>query len=188
VTGLDAFLAGVEQKAFRMARYAIWDDELALDIVQDSMLKLVEKYAGRPAKEWPALFFTILNNRIRDMRRWRMVRSGANKLISLFQPRSGSGGEQEYDLLESGQAEDWDNDRQGPERQLSSARLRESIDQAVGELSERQRQVFLLREWQGLDVQETAQVLGCSEGSVKQHHFRAMRALRSKLAEVWQHE
>jgi len=183
---LDRFLADNEQKAFRSARYALWDDELALDVVQDAMMKLVEKYAGRPASEWPALFYTIVNNRIRDAQRRRMVRDKAGKVVSLFRVRQEDGSE--ADLLETELAGQDPTGDAEPERALRDKQLRSAIDQAVAGLSWRQRQVFLLREEQGLDVRQTAAVLGCSEGSVKQHHFRAMQALRRQLAEDWHNE
>ena len=183
LTELDGFLAGVEQKAYRIALYALRDRDTALDVVQDAMLKLAEKYSARPAAEWPALFFTILNNRITDVRRWRMLREAGGKLISLF--HNGPDNE-ENDLLEAGLGVD--KDTQEPEQFAYGKQLGRYIAQAVGRLSDRQRQVFLLRESQGYSVRDTAAVLGCSEGSVKQHHFRAMQALRAELAEVWDHD
>lgn len=182
---MNDFLAQVEHQAYRMAQYALWDHELALDVVQDSMLKLVQRYREKPPAEWPALFFTILNNRINDARRQRLVHKGINKIVSLFDRQKPEGNHDLPDPLETDIAGSRANQ---PEEELSARRTRQHIDKAVRQLPARQRQVFLLRESQGLGVQETAQVLGCSEGSVKQHHFRAMQALRVLLAEVWDHE
>lgn len=183
---LNQFLKGVEQRAYRSARYALWDSELALDIAQDAMLKLVEKYSSRPAAEWPALFYTILNNRIRDAQRRRMVRDKAGKIVSLFRTRPGELGE--IDRLET-ELGDYDVSRgAAPEQALRDKQIRTALDKAIATLSWRQRQVYLLRDIQGLNVKDTAQVLGCSEGSVKQHHFRAMQALRKHLAEDWHDE
>ena len=179
VTEIDRFLQGVEHKGYRIALYALRDRDTALDVVQDAMLKLYEKYSGRPAKEWPALFFTILNNRITDVRRWRMLRETAGKLVSFFHSRPD---DEEDDLLEAGLGVDRD------EREPEQVAYGSHIDRAVSSLSDRQRQVFLLRESQGFSVRDTAEILGCSEGSVKQHHFRAMQALRAELAEVWDHD
>jgi RNA polymerase sigma-70 factor (ECF subfamily) len=179
---LDTFLATAEHKAYLMARYALWDHELALDIVQDSMLKLVERYAQKPAAEWPLLFFTIVNNRINDARRRRRVR----RFVSLF---AGSAqGDEEASEMEMPIADDLPGERDDPVRAIAARRLGVAIEGAVGRLPERQRQVFLLREWQELSVKETAQVLGCTEGTVKQHHFRALQGLRALLAEVRDHE
>ncbi|HEC11655.1 MAG TPA: RNA polymerase sigma factor [Acidiferrobacteraceae bacterium] len=182
---LDQFLKKVEQRAYRSARYALWDDELALDVAQDAMLKLVEKYSTRPATQWPALFYTILNNRIRDVQRRRMVRDKAGKIVSLFRTRPGEAGE--VDRLET-ELGDYDVARgAAPEHALRDKQIRAALDKAIATLSWRQRQVYLLRDLQGLNVKDTAQVLGCSEGSVKQHHFRAMQALRSFSAYNWGH-
>jgi len=183
LTDLSGFFASVEQKAYRIAMYALRDDETALDVVQDAMLKLVEKYRDRPHPDWAPLFFTILNNRITDVRRWRMLREVGGKLVSLFKTRDD---DEDLDLLDSGVGTEIDS-RQ-PEQEALGSQIRNHLDQALSRLSERQRQVFLLREWQGFNVKETAKILGCSEGSVKQHHFRAMQALRSDLAEVWNNE
>ena len=181
---LDAFLAGVEYKAFRIALYALREEQSALDVVQDAMLKLTEKYSDRPHAEWPALFFTILNNRITDVRRWRKLREIGGKSISIFRNRDDG----EEDLLESGLGADRNPPQQQPDTAFFAKQLRNEIDKALGYLSDRQRNVFILREWQGLSVRDTATVLGCSEGSVKQHHFRAMRSLRKMLAGVWNHD
>lgn len=178
---MDRFLAGVEYKAFRIAVYALHNEQAALDVVQDAMLKLVEKYPHKPESEWPALFFTILNNRITDVRRWRKLREVGGKTISLF--RNHADGEE--DLLETGLGTELNSPRMQPEKVVLSKQIRERVEEALNNLSHRQRQVFMLREWQGLSVRDTAAVLGCSEGSVKQHHFRAMRFLREHLEEVW---
>jgi len=182
---LDAFLAGAEHKAYLMARYALWDHELALDIVQDSMLKLVERYARKPAVEWPALFFTIVRNRITDARRSRKLREGVGKIVSLFRSESPAGEEAETEILI---ADETPGERDDPLRVTANRRLGAAIETALGRLPERQRQVFLLREWQEMSVKETAQVLGCTAGTVKQHHFRALQGLRVLLAEVRDHE
>lgn len=185
--GLDTFLAGAEQQAYRMARYALRDRELALDVVQDSMLKLVEHYAEKPSQEWPALFFTIVHNRITDMRRGR---GGLNKLVSLFAPRHDDE-DGEIDLSDFNREFDNPQDRaraNQPEHAAVTRELRGAIERAMAKLPARQRHVYLLRECQGFDIKETAAILGCSEGAVKQHHFRAMQSLRGLLAEVWSHE
>lgn len=182
-SGFDAFFEDVEKRAFRMAVYTLKDEQTALDAVQDAMLKLVEKYYNRPSSEWPALFFTILGNRMIDIQRWGRLREAGGKLISLFRHQDNG----DEDLLESGLGSDYLM-AERPEVASGSRDLHKKIDNAVTKLSERQRQVFLLREWQGFNVRETSEILGCSEGSVKQHHFRAMQALRKHLAGVWENE
>ncbi len=183
---LDDFLAGVERKAYQMALYSLRDEQTALDVVQDSMLKLCEKYADRAGREWPALFFTILHHRITDMHRWRRLREAGGKLISIFKDPHQEHRQQNLLETEIGVALMPDHAR--PDSETLGAQIRNRIDHALERLSKRQREVFLLREWQGFGVRETAAILGCSEGSVKQHHFRAVRTLRQELAEVWSHE
>jgi len=179
----DAFFEDVEKRAYRLAVYTLRDEHTALDAVQDAMLKLVEKYHGRPSSEWPALFFTILNNRMIDIQRWGRLREAGGKLVSLF--RTHDNGEE--DLLDSGLGSEY-LIAERPEVASSSRDLHRKLDEAIAKLSDRQRQVFLLREWQGFNVRETSEIIGCSEGSVKQHHFRAMQALRKHLAGVWENE
>jgi len=174
---MDSFLAGIEHRAYRFALYELWDREAALDAVQDSMWRLVERYSDRPASEWPALFFTILRNRTTDAKRWRV----AQRLRGLLGGTSNG---------ESGDREDvWMTlpapEHETPEAEQIATEQRRALERALTELPTRQRQVFLLREWQGMTTMETARTLGCSEGSVKQHHFRALHALRGKLSEVW---
>ncbi len=183
---LDEFLAGVERKAYQICFYSLRDEQAALDVVQDSMLKLVENYADRASTEWPALFFTILHHRITNMHRWKKLRDVGGRLISIFKdtPRD----EGQGNLLETDIGVALMPEHARPDSETLGAQLRNRIDRAMQRLSKRQREVFLLREWQGFNVRETATILGCSEGSVKQHHFRAVRALRSELAEVWVHE
>lgn len=183
---IDDFLASVEQKAYRMAFFKLQHEQKALDVVQDSMMKLVEKYSDRPSKEWPSLFFTIVRNRITDSFRRYQVREAGGKLVSIFKTRPDSEGD--LDMLEIGMGVDAEHQLEQPDRQLYDGQLKQLIGDAVLTLSERQRQVFTLREAQGYSVRETALALGCSEGSVKQHHFRALRALRQSLAEVWDHD
>jgi RNA polymerase sigma-70 factor (ECF subfamily) len=184
-TAMDAFLAEHGKKAFHIAQAALWDRESAMDAVQESMLRLVEYYREKPAAEWSALFYTILNSRINDVRRRRMIEQGKYKLVSLtglFRgQRQQEGQDTEFELPD---AERTDGVT-APESGYLAAELRGHIERALLSLSERQRQVFILREWRGMSISETAVILGCSENSIKQHHFRAMRELRKQLAEVW---
>lgn len=186
-SALDSFLAESADRAFHIAHGALWDRELALDVVQEAMLKLVEYYRDRPADQWPALFRTVLNSKINDQRRRRMIEQGKLKLLSL----TGLGYNDEADPAAEADLPDGEpreDGFSGPETRLHSEDLARHIDRAMGSLPWRQRQVFLLREQKGLSIRETAEVLGCSDNSVKQHHFRAMRNLRELLAEVWKHE
>jgi RNA polymerase sigma-70 factor (ECF subfamily) len=184
---LETFFKEWEERAFYIAYAALWDRESALDAVQEGMTRLVEYYRDKPAEEWPALFRTILNSKINDIRRRRMIEQGKYKLMSLtglFQKDRETAGENtEYELPASGR----DDGISAPEAALVAEELRNRVSGALQSLSERQRQVFILREWRGMTIRETAETLGCSENSVKQHHFRALRTLRVQLAEVWEH-
>jgi len=184
---LEAFFVDSEQRAFYVAYAALWDREAALDAVQDSMTRLVEYYRNKPAAEWPALFRTILNSKINDIRRRRLIEQGKHKLVSLtgmFQRRQDNNPDTtEYELPSTERSDGIT----APEVEYVAQELRGKVAEALQSLSERQRQVFILREWRGMSIKETALTLGCSENSVKQHHFRALRELRNQLAEVWDH-
>jgi RNA polymerase sigma-70 factor, ECF subfamily len=173
---LDQFLAGVEKRAFKIAQLGLRNADDALDAVQDSMMKLVQSYAARPADEWRPLFYRILTNRVRDMQRRRTVRGR----IMAWLPAGDAEDDDEYDPI-----------AQAPSPEVSPARRLE-LDEAIGaleiavaELPARQQQAFLLRNFEGLDVAETASAMGCSEGSVKTHYFRALENLRARLGEVF---
>jgi len=185
---LDDFLADVQRRAYHVARGALWDSEAALDAVQDSMLRFVEYYREKPASAWPALFRSVLNSRINDQRRKRLLAGTKRKLLSLTGLRSTDDAidarTKEADLPTPAHQDGIS----APESGVVSVQLKQAIDQAVAVLPERQRQVFLLREQLGLSIQLTAETLGCSPNSIKQHHFRALRSLRAQLAEVWEHE
>lgn len=155
------------------------DRDRALDIVQDSMLKLAEKYGGRPAEELPLLFQRILQNTIRDAFRRLKVRSLWTTLFSSLAP----GRDPEEDPLETLESADPSKHPERPETSLERSEVMALIEQAIEALPARQREAFLLRYWEELDVNETAQVMGCSEGSVKTHCSRATHALSAWLRE-----
>lgn len=185
---LGEFLAGQETRAFYIAQAALWDHEEALDVVQDSMLRLVQYYRHKPAAEWPALFRTILNSRINDVRRKRMLEQAGHRLVSLTGLFRNSRETDSATAVYEPPAGERTDGVTTPESGYLAGELQEHIEHALDALSERQRQVFILREWRGMSIHETATVLGCSENSIKQHHFRALRELRRQLAEVWDHE
>jgi len=170
---LDEFLSKVENRAFKMALIATGQEQDALDIVQDSMLQLAQKYAHKPEMEWPPLFHRILQSKIRDWYRRQQVR---NKWRTFF-----NNDDENIDLIEH--AIDI-NVRESTES-LHQSRAIESLENALHLLPLRQQQAFLLRAWEGLDVSETATAMQCSQGSVKTHYFRAIKALK-KLLEDYQ--
>ena len=176
---LSAFLAGVERRAFKQAVFAVRDEEAALDIVQDAMLRLSERYGDRPAAELPPLFQRIVQNAIRDWFRRQKVRSTWTTLLSALAP--GRGEEDDQDPLERLQEAGDSNREESPPDQLERAQVLEIIEQEVSRLPARQREAFLMRYWEELDVAETAKAMGCSEGSVKTHCSRAAHALATAL-------
>jgi RNA polymerase sigma-70 factor (ECF subfamily) len=168
----------VERRAFKQGVFAVQDDEAALDIVQDSMMRLAEKYADKPAAELPMLFQRILQNAIRDHFRRQKVRSTWTTLLSGM----GLGGEDDdADPLETLEVDDLANVPASPAAQLEQSQVMAAIEEAVQALPGRQREAFVLRYWEELDVSETAKVIGCSEGSVKTHCSRATHALAKVL-------
>lgn len=171
---LAAFLAEVERRAFKQAVFAVRDQHTALDIVQDAMLKLTEKYSAKAPAELPLLFQRILQNTIRDFYRRQKVRSLWTTLFSSFQPADGG---EDYDLLETMETDGPGGRGDSPADRLEQRKVMAEIEQAVAQLPPRQREAFLLRYWEELDVSETAAAMGCSEGSVKTHCSRATHAL-----------
>lgn len=170
---LDAFLSQVERRAFRLAELNLGNREDALDAVQDAMLRLVKHYRDKPAQEWTPLFWGILRRRIVDLQRRRKVRS-------IMVGWLGGGRDDDGDELPS-----WDpaDNGPGPMDRLQDAQSYADMAAAVKKLPQRQREAFMLRVLEGLDVAETAQAMGCSEGSVKTHLSRAMQHLRDQLEE-----
>jgi RNA polymerase sigma-70 factor, ECF subfamily len=154
------------------------DEEHALDIVQDSMLKLSERYGAKPAGELPMLFQRILQNTIRDFYRRQKVRSLWTTLLSALSPNRE---DDDADPLEMLEVEDASNVGSNPAEQLQQSQLLELIEKELQRLPMRQRQAFLLRYWEELDVAETAAIMGCSQGSVKTHCSRAAHALSAAL-------
>lgn len=173
------FLAEVERRAYKQALFAVRDEHVALDIVQDSMTKLIEKYAAKPTDELPLLFQRILQNTIRDFYRRQKTRSLWTTLFSSFTPKQEKDDE-DYDFLETLRVKG-KSDLDDPHAQLEQAQLVSLIEKAIETLPARQREAFLLRYWEEMDVTETATIMGCSEGSVKTHCSRATHALATIL-------
>jgi RNA polymerase sigma-70 factor, ECF subfamily len=176
---LSAFLAGAERRAFKQAVFAVRDEEAALDIVQDAMLRLSQSYGDRAPEELAPLFQRILQNAIRDWFRRQKVRSLWSTLLSSLAP--GRGEDDDQDPLETLQEAGDANREAGPQEQLERSQVLEIIEKEVSQLPARQREAFLLRYWEELDVAETAKAMGCSEGSVKTHCSRATHALAAAL-------
>jgi RNA polymerase sigma-70 factor (ECF subfamily) len=159
--------------------FSVRDEQAALDIVQDSMLKLTEKYSHKPTEELPLLFQRILQNTMRDYFRRQKVRNAWVTLISAFSTKENN--EDTDDLLETLANEHGSNNVRSPADELEQTQITKVIEEAIESLPARQREAFLLRYWEELDVNETATAMGCSEGSVKTHCSRAVHALAEKL-------
>ena len=174
---LDAFLASVEQRAYRIAMVALSEHDEALDVVQDTMIRLVNKYSERPPVEWRTLFFTILHNRITDSHRKNTLR---HRLFGWFERSRDN--DEDLDPLErvSGQP------GLQPQRQLTSTLALSELECAVHDLPLRQQQAFMLRMVEEMDTKATAKVMECSTGSVKTHLSRALSALQIKLEDHYE--
>ncbi len=176
---LSDFLSSVEQRAFKQAVYAVRDDDAALDIVQDAMIKLAEKYGDRPAAELPLVFTRILQNRIHDWFRRQKVR---NTWVTLFSNMGKKSDENDdFDPLESLSAPDDSEIHQDGAHQLERSQLLQALESEISKLPARQREAFLMRYWDELSITETALAMSCSEGSVKTHCSRATQALAKAL-------
>jgi RNA polymerase sigma-70 factor, ECF subfamily len=175
---LDAFLRSVERRAFKRTAYMVRDQEAALDIVQDSMIRLAQHYAHRPAEEWPMLFQRILSNATMDWFRRQRVRNGVMVNLSDFE---GDDPEDGFDLLEAITGGDGSLGAMSAEGEVERAQIVALIEEEIQKLPARQREAFLLRYWEDFDTAETASVMGCSEGSVKTHCSRAVHALAKAL-------
>lgn len=171
---LDRFLKSVERKAFRIARFAVNDTDEALDIVQDAMMQLARRYAGKPEDELRPLFYRILKNRIRDWQRRSIVRS---KVMAWF--GTGHGDDEDADPIQ--RAPDTGNPATADRVMIDESMV--ALDASITALPKRQQQALLLRLFEGMDVAATARAMGCSEGSVKTHYSRAVHALREKLGD-----
>ncbi len=175
---LSDFLKSVEKRAFKRSVYHVRNEESALDIVQDSMMKLAEHYGDKPAAELPMLFQRILSNCTLD---WFRRQKTRNTLFSNLSDFEAEGDDGEFDLLGTLNTEDKSEHAENPETATERAQTLLSIERGILELPARQREAFLMRYWEELDVAETAAAMGCSEGSVKTHCSRAIQALGKTL-------
>jgi RNA polymerase sigma-70 factor (ECF subfamily) len=166
---LEAFLRNIAPRAFRIARFSLRDDADARDAVQEAMIRLARSYGGRPANEWPPLFYAILRNCVHDEQRGKQSRG---RLITWFKRMSG--GDEVALAIDQ---------RASAAQEIESEQRLRQLERAIALLPERQREAFLLRNVEELDVAATAKAMGCSEGSVKTHYSRAVHALRDLLGE-----
>ena len=171
---MEQFLKYIERRAFHMARLNTGDTEIALDLVQDAMYKLVQKYSAKTAGEWKPLFYQILSHKLTDYYRRKSVR---DKVFVWSKPHSDIDQQSSVDLSENAPGLHSETPHEMHMRNQRIAKL----DQSVKQLPHRQRQAFMLRCWEGLSTIDTALAMGCSQGSVKTHYSRAMHSLREML-------
>ena len=153
------------------------DRDEALDLVQDAMIKLVRNYSSRGSDEWAPLFYRILQNGVRDWHRRQVVR---NRVMVWFHRAKSD--DSDYDVIASAP----DPSGRAPDEELQNSEAMQDMEIAVHDLPARQREAFMLRTFEGLNVAGTAVAMGCSEGTVKTHYSRAVHTLRDKLGEHWQ--
>ena len=171
---LNQFLAEVERRALRIAEIAVRDRDEALDLVQDAMIKLARNYSNRASEEWAPLFYRILQNGVRDWHRRQAVR---NRVLVWFGRKPSD--DNDYDPVAAAP----DTGGRAPDDELQNSEAMQSLETAVYDLPARQREAFMLRMFEGLDVAGTAVAMGCSEGRVKTHYSRAIHTLRERLEE-----
>lgn len=170
---MNHFLADIEGRAFRMAQIATGNRDDALEIVQETMMKLVQKYSHHQATEWKGLFYSILNSRILDWHRRQSVRNRFRSWLNWSDDNN--------DEIEDALAQHPSNSNYEPDAKLQDAQFMTGLTTALGALPLRQQQVFLLRVWEGFDINETAHIMQCSSSSVKTHYARALEKLREQL-------
>lgn len=174
---LNRFFIEIEKRALRIAEISVRDRDEALDLVQNAMIKLTRNYADKSSDEWTPLFYRILQNGIRDWHRRQAVR---NRVMVWFGRTNDE--DKDYDAVAAAP----DPLGRTPDEQLQNNEAMQSLEQAIHELPARQREAFMLRTFEGLNVADTATAMGCSEGSVKTHYSRAVHSLRVTLGEHWQ--
>ncbi len=168
----------MEKRAFKRSYYHVRDEDAALDIVQDSMMKLAEHYGDKPVNELPMLFQRILSNTTLD---WFRRQKTKNALFSNFNEFESKQNQDDFDVLEHLAPLEGHERAESAEDTVNSQQIVAEIEIEIQKLPARQREAFLLRYWEELDVAETAAAMGCSEGSVKTHCSRAVQALDKAL-------
>ncbi|AUX88992.1 RNA polymerase sigma factor [Acinetobacter variabilis] len=172
---LKNFMQDVTGRALVMMESATQGQHgIAMDLVQEAFISLHKSYAEKSTEEWYPLFYTILNNKLQD---WRRKEARRNQPFSFFKKVSLDDDEVEFDNLV-------DESTPSPLEFLDQAVTAEEIQEAIAKLPVRQQQAFMLRAWEGFDTQTTAQIMNCTEGSVKTHYHRAIQGLRASLAHL----
>lgn len=179
---LDQFLEKSEQRAYQIALYATRNSDEALDIVQDAMMKLAQQYSDKPSAEWGPLFHRILQSKIHDWYRRQNVRQKWRQILPFLSSSDSNSNELNNNEAINNPIENAPELKNTkPDDKLEQSRAMKILNDAVQNLPQRQQQAFLLRNWEGLNVAETATAMNCSQGSVKTHYSRAIHSLRSLL-------
>lgn len=176
---LSDFLKSVEKRAFKRSIYHVRDEEAALDIVQDSMMKLAQHYGDKPIAELPMLFQRILSNATLD---WFRRRKTRNAVFSNMGDFASPGEDEDFDILETLETLTHSEGTESAQDATERAQILREVELEIAALPSRQREAFLMRYWEELDVSETAAAMGCSEGSVKTHCSRAIHTLSKALS------
>ena len=171
---MEAFLKDIEKRAYHMAVFACGTHADALDLLQDSMIKLVTNYKSRPSSEWKPLFYKILQNKIRDWQRHQKVRN-----LAFFWKSNTL----DYENQVFASQFDYSNQDDLPDKEFEKSVQQQAALQYLKQLPAKQQQCFLLRSWEGLSVAHTAEAMGCSQGSVKTHYSRAVAKLKTLMEE-----
>jgi RNA polymerase sigma-70 factor (ECF subfamily) len=174
---MEEFLKSVEKKAFRMIQIATGYTDDALDLLQDSMMAFVRKYSNKDESEWKPLFYRVVQNRIRDWHR----REKLKKLFFIPMSNKRDSPDNHPDPIESME----DHKTINSFTILKTSQAMKKLNDVLKKLPTRQQQVFLLRSWEGLSIKETAKAMGCTQGTVKTHYFRAVIKLKQELEGVW---
>ena len=174
-TELEIFFSRIENRAFRMAEIATGNREDALDILQEAMLRVVKKYKSLEPAEWYPVFYSILQNLIRDWYRRSQVRNKFRVWFTLDKETT------DEDKIQTA----IDYHSKTAEENLHISNAISMLEKSIRELPFRQQQAFMLRVFEELDVKTTARIMKCSEGSVKTHYSRAVNSIRKKLGDIW---
>jgi RNA polymerase sigma-70 factor (ECF subfamily) len=176
-SAMNGFLRDIERRALRMAQMSTGNRDDALEIVQDTMMGLVRRYSDRPSGEWRPLFYSILRSRINDFHRRRVVRA---RVMAVMPWSPSEDADDMPDPLDSATA----GERENPVKEIEQDAATDAMIAAIQRLPTRQQQAFMLRAWEGMSVEETANAMGCSQGSVKTHYSRALKNLQQQLEDV----
>lgn len=176
---MGKFFSTIEKRAFRRAQIATGNVDDALDIVQDAMVSLINKYSNKEAQDWELLFHKILSNRIMDWHRRTAIRKRFGAWLTSSDKADYQDSKKEMD-----EPEFEDTSMPGPESLVQTNQSITMLEAALQELPLKQQQVFLLRAWEGLSEKETSVVMSCSVGTIKSHYARARTFLKNKLEAV----